>query len=254
MSNEQPEGTRQDPPAQGGFPQPGAYSSPRDYGSQPPAQPGPIPSQPYGAPTSSPQAQPYPQGYGQPYPQQPYGQQPYGQQPYGQQGYAQSPYGQQGYQTPGSPYPATHTPPSPGQLQPPYGAAAWQPGAAPATRSPLLGIVGLALVAVALVASLASLPPLIDMMSNLIVANGTTDIDSSMITESMLNQMAGPAMMLMYGGPGIGIVGVVLGIIAMATRRGRLWGTLALILGVLAPIIIFIVLVVALVPVAQNVR
>jgi len=237
MTNQQPEGTSPNPTPQGGFPQPGTYGSPQPYPQQgssgytPPAPAYGQPAQPgYGG-------QP---AYGQPAaPQQP------ADNPYQITHYAAQ-YGAQG--TPQAPYP-----PAPYQTQPYPPASGWQPGQ-PEKRSPILGIVAFVLVAIALVASLVSLQPLVQLMSNLIIATGSTTIDSSMITQQMADQFAGPATMVFGVSPGLGLVALILGIVAMATRRGRLWGVIALVLAILGPIIVFTALMMGILPAAEAVQ
>ena len=236
MTNQQPEGTSPNPTPQGGFPQPGTYGSPQPY-PQPGSSGYTPPAPAYGQP-----AQP---GYGA---QPAYGQLAAPQQP------ADSPYqithyaAQYGAQGTQAPYP-----PAPYPTQPYPPASGWQPGQ-PEKRSPILGIVAFALVAIALVVSLVSLQPLVQLMSNLIIANGSTTIDSSMITQQMADQFAGPATMIFGVSPGLGLVALILGIVAMATRRGRLWGVIALILAILGPVIVFTALMMGILPAAEAVQ
>ncbi len=173
----------------------------------------------------NPQQNPYQSPYGQP--TAPYGQpgQPYGQanQPYGQ---PNQPYGQpnQAYGQPAQPYaPAPQQPqyayPQQAYAQAPVASPYAQPQAA--ARSPLLGMIAL---------------------------GGVVVCANEELTEALVNQLGGSALLALnvagYGGFGFWIAGIV----ATATRRGRAYGVWAIILGVLAPITAGIIMVAALMP------
>ena len=195
-------------------------SDPGDQPNQPqqppvPPQPQPWgPQQPYGQPQ-----QPYVQ---QPYPQQPYSQQPYGQQQYGQQ-WGYNPYAQQGQ--------LAQTPP------------------APVKKSPVLGIVGLSLVGVALVAAIASMQPVVGVLATVITTSGLENVDQQYLAELLNEQAAGPAV-IFHLATILGFAGWITGIVAAVTNRGRLWGVLAIVAGVLAPVVLIAAMVAMLMPYA----
>ena len=220
------------------YPQPG-------YGQQPPPGYGQQPQPGYAQ-----QAQP---GYGQQYPQQPYGQQqPYRQQqPYGQQ-QPQQGYGQQSRPAqsapPENPYQITHyaaqygAAAGPQQLQ----QAGYQTPVAPARKSPILGMVAFGIVLVALVMVSLAAQPLGTIMADLVLSTGSTQIDSVTATE-MLAQRA-PVQMAMLNFWLVGFAGWVTGIVAAIIGRGRLWGVLAIVVGTIAPFIMFGVMLAAMMP------
>ena len=191
------------------------------YGQNPP------PGQPYGYPPQQGQPQPYgqpPQPYGQPSQQaQPYSypsQQP--PQQYGQpvQGYAPTPMGANGA------------------------------GTAPTKRSPILGILALALVVISgIVLSIWTWR--VGSVLGSYVVGSALNIDASNQTEiaQQISSQLGSGFASL-GGLSIfaGLVGWILGILAAATRRGRGLGVMAIILGILAPIVAVILLFVVLAP------
>ncbi|MFZ1411507.1 MAG: hypothetical protein WAS07_08620, partial [Micropruina sp.] len=225
-----PQGPSQQPAPQPSYPQqPG--SQPAGYGA--PAQPG------YGAPAQA--------GYGaasQPgYPPQGYGQQGYPPQgqnpaPYGApQQYGQNPYGNQ-------PYAANYDPQ--GQLAYPVGAS--YPPIAPAAKSPLLGMAALGLVVICGVAMSAVLWQLGGLLGEL-VTSGQIDPNDQEGMQMMLMERVGPLLSLgLNASMLVGFAGWVMGIIATATQRGRSYGVWAIILGILAPIIAFTLMMVAFFP------
>src|SRR5664280_1743001 len=176
------------------------------YGQTPP------PGQPYGYPPQQGPNQPYgpPQQAPNPYGQanQPYGQPPQGpNQPYGQP--------QRGF-VPTSPTGAYGTP--------------------PAKRSPILGIIALLVVLICGVVLSVSLFRMGGLLGQLAV-NGTVEISSqTQLQEEVLSQLGGIWTLLIYGSGLLGFVGWILGIVAVATKRGRALGVVTIILGVLAPI------------------
>lgn len=178
-------------------------------------------------PPQGPQYQPSPgpgnqQPYGQPSAgQQPYGQPTPGQQPYGQQGYGQQGYGQPGmYSSPQAERPAT------------------------------LGYIGLGLVvlcAIALVVAtvvigngfsevLVQLGPEIEQLSEEQLANHPVMLQWAAESAGM--------MLLAQGAVVVGLAGWIISIVATATKRGRKPGIWGIILGVLAPIVAIVVLMV----------
>lgn len=259
MSNEQPGNTPQQSGNPGGFPQPGGYQPPN--AAQPPAwpgqgdtapraQPAPASPPPYQVPQHLPAApaQPGQPAYGQqPYPQQGYGQQPYGQQygqqQYGQQPYGQQPYGQQGY---GQQYPVAY--PAPGY------AAPEQP-----RKSPLLGMIAFAVVLLSTIAGAVAMYQLMGPITDLLIASGgNTDMlnDPQLqaeLTQRLATEFPLQTILLNIGFP-LGLAGWITGIVAAATNRGRLWGVLAIILGVLAPVLLVVVVFAAMGPALGSLR
>ena len=227
-----------------------AYEAPR-YDQQPPqAQGGYAPpaygheqaQQQYQAPQYGQQAyeQPYAQQqYGQP--QQQYGQpqqQPYGQQQYGQQGgygqqYPAQPYGQQ-YQ------PAEYQPQWPSEPEPP--------------QSKTLGLIGLAVVAICtLVVAIAGY--LVGAgMGQFMLDYGIDSMQNPDPNDPMLiafgQQLQGPFTAITFGTLA-GIVGWIVSIIAVSRRRGRTFGIWGIVLGILAPIIGVIAMMVGMWPAAS---
>ncbi len=254
MSSEQPV-TPQNPDnssgdVPGSSPQPG-------YGQQRPQPPHGQPQQPYGQP-QQPYGQQYPQpGYGQPQqppygqpqpPHQAYGQQPYGQQypqqygqpqqpPYGQrppQGYGQQPqpYGQQPYGQQAQGYPPV-----------PYQGTGYGAPVTKVPRSPVVGLAAFGVVLVCLVMVCFAAGPIGEVLSSLILVTGSTQVDQTTLTQ-MLTEQVPLQVMLLNVGSTLGTAGWVTGIVAAATGRGRLWGALAILLGIVA-VILMIALMVA---------
>lgn len=242
----QPSADRPEPDSRpGGFPQPGSYAP-----AQPPYAPQPgYGQQPYGG-------QPYPGG--QPYGSQPYAGQQYAAQPgYGTQpGYGAQPgygYPQQAPTQSGQgPYQITHyaaqyaaqryqpEPPYPAQ-QPAYQAPPVRP-----QRSPVLGMVGLGLVAVSLVALIIAIIPVTQfILANADLTTGT--VDNTYLTELLLEQLPMQALALNIFGF-TGFAGWVVSIVATAMARGRGWGVAGIILGVLSPFIVLAVMVAVMMP------
>src|SRR5664280_244218 len=219
------------PPQQGPnqpYGQPQQAPNPYGQANQPYGQPPQGPNQPYGQPPQGPN-----QPYGQPPqgPNQPYGQPPQGpNQPYGQPPQAPNqPYGQpqRGF-VPTSPTGAYGTP--------------------PAKRSPILGIIALLVVLICGVVLSVSLFRMGGLLGQLAV-NGTVEISSqTQLQEEVLNQLGGIWTLLIYGSGLLGFVGWILGIVAVATKRGRALGVVTIILGVLAPIAACVAMFVAVAP------
>lgn len=221
-----------------------------------------------GAPSSGPRPEPGPQapvggqgtqpGYPTPpgYSQQPgytqpgYAQQPgYTQQPgyqpgYSQQGYAQQPgYTQTGYPgqagygaRPGYPQQPQQYP-----SQPPYGqpqqfaAVPYQPVPAAGPGSPLVGFLALGVVVLATIASLFGGWLMLQEMQPFLTSaiySGSTD------SEAIQRAIAGSATWISVSAT-VGFAGWVAGIVAAATNRGRTAGILAIVIGVIAPFLIW---------------
>jgi len=214
----------------------------------------PSPGQPYGYPPQQGPNQPYgqpqqaPNPYGQP--NQPYGQPPQGpNQPYGQPPQAPNqPYGQP-QQAPNQPYGQPQPPVNPyGQPQQGFVPTAGAYGTPPAKRSPILGIIALLVVLICGVVLSVSLFRMGGLLGQLAV-NGTVEISSqTQLQEAVLSQLGGIWTLLVYGSGLLGFVGWIVGIVAVATKRGRAFGVVTIILGVIAPIAAFAAMFAAMAP------
>ncbi len=223
-----------------------SYEAPR-YDQQPPqAQQGGYAPPNYGEQGQQYQAQQYqaPQ-YDQPqYGQQQYGQQQgYPQQPYGQPQYDQQAHGQQ-------PYPA-----QPYQQQYPSGyQQQWPTEQAP--QSNTLGLIGFGIVAVCTVV-LAVVGWIIGgAFGQFMLDYGIDPTQNPDPSDPMLiafsQQLQGPFMVGFLATIG-GIAGWIVSIIATTRRRGRTFGIWGIILGILAPVIGFIAMFLAMMPAAQQI-
>ena len=182
----------------------------------------PSPGQPYGYPPQQGPNQPYgqPQQAPNPYGQanQPYGQPPQGpNQPYGQPPQAPNPYGQpqQGF-VPTSPTGAYGTP--------------------PAKRSPILGIIALAVVVICAVV-LSMYLWQVGGIAGQVAVNGTIDTSNSAELQALVLSQLGGWSLIGSLSAFLGFVGWIIGIVAVATKRGRAFGVVTIILGVLAPFV-----------------
>jgi len=207
------------------------------YGQTPP------PGQPYGYPPQQPATQPY----GQPPQQMPT--QPYGQPP--QQAPSQ-PYAYPTQQGPNQPYGQPQQAPNQPYGQPQRGFVPTSPtgayGTPPAKRSPILGIIALLVVLICGVVLSVSLFRMGGLLGQLAV-NGTVEISSqTQLQEAVLSQLGGIWTLLVYGSGLLGFVGWIVGIVAVATKRGRALGVVTIILGVLAPIAAFLAMLAAMAP------
>jgi hypothetical protein len=270
MSNEQPvtpqnpdnsTGSVPGPSPEPGYgqqhPQQGYGQQPQPYGQQYPQQGYGQPPQQYGQPQYG---QQYPQpAYGQP-PQPPqlpqqYGQpqqppQPYGQQP--QQGYAPRPQPSQQE----NPYQITHWAAQYGnQTEEPvqYQQSPYTVPGQKAAKSPLLGMIAFGVVLLCLVLVSVAAQPIGEIFSNLILATGSTSVDQTTLTQLLMEQAPMQVMMMNIGST-VGFAGWIAGIVAAVAGRGRLWGVLAIVVGTLAPIIMFAVMITAMLPALSVVR
>jgi hypothetical protein len=200
--------------------------------------------QAWGTPPTDPRATPgqgqaYQPGQGQPtYPAQPgYSQPGYAQQP----GYA-APTGQPGY--PGSGYPAqtgypTQPTPAPqpnyGYQPQAYAAAPYRPAPADnGPKSPVLGFIAVAVVALATVGSLAAGWVMLQELQRYLadaVYTGTPSSDE--IEQAIVGPITGIGIAATTG-----FAGWVAGIVAAATNRGRVAGIIAIVAGLIAPFLI----------------
>lgn len=156
-----------------------------------------------------------------------------------------------------SAYPAQQPPPGyPAQQYPQagygYAPAGYQP-AAPAQRSAILGIIALALTALATIGSVVAAIPVGELFAQIVAYAGTTDIGPEDVPPALIEQANGPLAALTTLA-GLGFVGWIMGIVAAVTRRGRTWGVLAIVLGIAAPFIILFTMAGAMMPVLDSIR
>ncbi|MGV8909261.1 MAG: hypothetical protein ACOH1Y_09785 [Propionicimonas sp.] len=243
-------------PQPGHAPQPGQTGQPTQPGRQPEQGYGPQYPQAFGQPPQGyGQQYPPPQGYAQQYPPQAYGQpqqyppQTYGQQP--AQTYGQQPvqtYGQPPQQAQPNPYEITHYAAQYGnQPQPQYPQAAYQAPVGPPKKSPVLGMASFGIVLVCLVIVCIAGSPVGMVVSDLVLATGSATIDQTTLGQLLTERVPVQLMMLNVGST-LGFAGWIAGIVAAVSRRGRLWGVLAIVVGTLAPFIMGAVMAVAMMP------
>lgn len=229
-------------PTQNNQPDPNAPSG--AYG-QPPSPEGPQ----YGQPPAS----QYPSGpTGAQDPSQAYAQDPY--QGYPNQGYAQPGPGQGYAPQPGyDPY-AQQAAPGYG-LQPGYPAAYPQGGyGTPAPRSQTLGLVGLGLVVVCAILMTVAMVVMGRSLGDYITVNGLTEANISTTDPQFLawaNTLQGWAYAVQGAFLG-GLAGWIVSIVAVVKRAGRGYGWAGILLGVAAPIIAGVAMVLVLVPYLQG--
>ena len=121
-------------------------------------------------------------------------------------------------------------------------------GTPPAKRSPILGIIALLVVLICGVVLSVGLFRMGGLLGQLAV-NGTVEISSqTQLQEEVLSQLGGIWTLLVYGSGLLGFVGWIVGIVAVATKRGRAFGVVTIILGVLAPIAAFAAMFTAMAP------
>lgn len=215
-------------------------SQPSPWGQNPypyPQQGGAYPAQggyPGTPQTPYPGTQPYPGG--QPYPAVPADQpQPYQQQPYpGVPADQAPPYQAQPYQQ----QPSVWS----GQSANPY-----QPSpATPLRRSPVLGIIGFAVVVGSLLFSFWAAKAVADAIGPLMAIYGA-QIDPNDLTFTEQESLAYPTM-VGFALAVLGTVGWVLSIVAAARNSGKVWGIAGVVLGFLAPILLLVAFSMALTP------
>jgi hypothetical protein len=210
-------------------PYPGS-STPPQPGSTPPTYPGsPIPPSP--GPTQS----PYPGAPGGAYPP------------------AAPPYSGAPGAYPGSPqYPAG---PPAGAYPPPYadGAAGagpiWEPEAAP-KQSPLLGIVGLGIVVVATIVWVIAWSSVFGQLFDAMGPAAFADPDSLDVEaiSAELQQTGVAGLGVVFPTMLVGIGGWIVSIIATVRKKGRPFGIIGIVLGVIAPFTGFIAMMAAMAP------
>lgn len=219
------------PQAPYGSSQPASQQPP--YGSSQPA----ASSSPYGAPAQQPPAQ---AAYGASQPASPYGA--------AQPSAPQPPYGTQSPYASAAPYAAQ-------QVQPtnPYAYTPQGPAAAPPQRkSSILGIIALGVVTAAtIVGSVLTFQfgtGFMDLMHQMGYTVGNMPSQSRLNTDPRVLRFmtqAAPVMQSIGLASVVGFAGWITSIVATATRRGRGYGIGGIILGVLAPVIMFVALMIA---------
>lgn len=149
----------------------------------------------------------------------------------------QPPYPQPVYQSP----PGAYTAPVGGYSAP---AGAYQPPQPASPKSPVLGVI-------AFIASLVAavvMPILAGVAAYQIgfqLPAIMSEVDTAASDLSILSPVRDQVLMGEIGfwiGTLLGIVAIVVGIVAIARRQGRAWGIVALIIGVLGPVIFFTVI------------
>jgi len=95
--------------------------------------------------------------------------------------------------------------------------------------------------------------PIGQTFSDAIIATGSSDIDQTLLTELLMERVPLQVAMLNIGST-LGFAGWVTGIVAAVSARGRMWGVIAIIVGTLAPIIMFGVMMSAMLPAFSTIR
>lgn len=171
--------------------------------------------------------------------------------------YSETPYGGQPASAPSSSEPQGYgAPPQQGHQPQVYGYGA--PGPAAPARKPTMGISAFVLTVVATIFYCVFSVLTGNAAVELYEVMGTIDLDSSdaanLPPEAQNAVLAMSGFMVAQAIPAlIGLVGFILGIVAAATGRGRVWGVVAIVLGVLGPIIGFMVFSFTLAPIAGGI-
>jgi len=162
---------------------------------------------------------------------------PYGSDP-GQPSYPSYSSGGQPYQNP--PAPGAY-PPAPGAYPPapnPYMAPPVYPATQEA-KSSLLGIIGLGVVVVAAIAFWAATYSVLKAVFSLIDMKNPSNM-YNLDPNTFAQVASGPAQIMMLTSV-IGLGGWIVSIVATATKRGRAFGIIGIVLGVLAPLGYFVI-------------
>lgn len=138
-------------------------------------------------------------------------------------------------------YPPAYSPESPLPPAPAYPSAGSY-SAVPQKKSPVLAIIGLCLVGVCAIIFCISSYSLFNVYFNLFgtdwVGTGRTP-DTSHLTDAQASQLFAPMTgLILSAAPGI--VGFILSIVATAQNKGRIFGIIGIILGIIAPFTLFI--------------
>lgn len=176
---------------------------------------------------------------------------------YAPSNYSESAYGGQASAPAPQPTPAPAPPYGSGS----YGSASYGYGAAPvgtpAQKKPTMGIVAFALTIVAAILYCVFAAQGATATVDLFNLIGTIDVEAAEpeLTSSVEAQnlaLALSAWFLAQAIPAVmGLVGFILGIVAAAQNKGRVWGILAIVLGVIGPLAGFMVYSYGLAPIAN---
>jgi len=108
------------------------------------------------------------------------------------------------------------------------------------TKSPVLGFIAAAIVAVAAVLGNASMFAMIPAMAKA-SSTGHSTSDSAWLAAQLGDNWVG-VVLSFYGSLFLGFVALVIGIVATSTGRGRGWGIAAIVISMIGPIVtLFIV-------------
>ncbi|PKQ30664.1 MAG: hypothetical protein CVT62_11970 [Actinobacteria bacterium HGW-Actinobacteria-2] len=108
--------------------------------------------------------------------------------------------------------------------------------APPVRKNPLLGRFSLSLAVLMAIVSSASVVPLATLHAQLIVSTGSTEIDSTLLAEIWTGSATAP--LATWVGSILGsLAAMVLGLIAAISGRGRATGILAIVAGILTPVV-----------------
>jgi hypothetical protein len=120
-----------------------------------------------------------------------------------------------------------------------------------ATQSPLLGQSSLALILSAIVAASFAMAPIATAMGEYVKTTGSLRISSS-AAELIASSVSGSVLVFQFS-TYVGIAAAITGLVAAITKRGRIPGAVAAILGVVGPLVPIMVVVVILMPIAQSI-
>lgn len=140
--------------------------------------------------------------------------------------------------------------PGPAQSYPPGYPNAYAPAPAPA-KSPWLGRIALIIVAACTVIATVAMGPLADLMAQLMITSGSTTIASEDLVV-LASAKAPGAMTAMQVASWVGMAAAITGLVAAIMGRGRATGIIALVLGILAPLIMVIYAVIIILPVVSQ--
>ncbi len=119
-------------------------------------------------------------------------------------------------------------------------------------KSPVLGRTALAISVLMAVISAVSVVPLATLQAQLIASTGTTDTPSGLLAEIWMASATAP--MLIWVASILGsLTAMIVGIIAVITARGRATGIVAVIVGLLSPVVWITCWLIVTLPVASAV-
>lgn len=117
----------------------------------------------------------------------------------------------------------------------------------------MLGRLSLALVTVTTVVATISMGPVATILGQLMVAMGTTDIDSTDAAAAVSASASG-SMAAFQLATVVGIAAAITGLVAAIINRGRAAGIFAILLGLLAPVVVGIYMAIVLAPIIGPLR